>query len=114
MAHSLSPDRALLRLRQLEREERHAVALGDVESLCRVAALLPGTVAAIDGQALMRHPDGAAIVASARASHSAAEEMLVDRMREIRRELDGRMAGRRAASGYAGRRAMNARLNGEG
>lgn len=114
MADTLSPERALIRLEQLDREERRAVALCDVESLCRIAPLMATTVSALNREAVLRVPRGSAIVASARSGHAAAESLLVRKMEEIRRELDSHHVARRTTAGYARKRSSAARWTSEG
>lgn len=107
----LSPERALLRLQQLAKEERAAVAAGDIEALCRIAELLPATMEALSGvQATpaperlnARTPNRAAIIQEALEAHAAAEAFLTERLKVASEQLQQHAAARRLAQTY-GRR----------
>jgi len=99
----LTPERALLRLQQLAREEQRAVAVGDVDLLCRIARLLPATMEMIDRSALPGMPDAPAMIAEIQAAHSAAEAFLTGRMKDVAGTLKRYATARRVVSGYAKR-----------
>jgi hypothetical protein len=97
----LSPERALLRLEQLAREQRAAVAREDVEALCRIAELLPSAL-----QPLLDHPlpFSAAqreAIAAIQAAHAEAEAFLTDRMKSVCAQLKQVAAVRRTTRAYA-------------
>lgn len=107
----LPPERALLRLQQLAKEERAAVAAGDVEALCRIAELLPAAMEALSGaQAIptpenqsARTPDLSAVIEEALDAHAAAEAFLTERLKAAAQQLQQHATARRLAQTY-GRR----------
>src|SRR5215470_9620607 len=89
---ALPPERALIRLRQLAREEQAAVAAGDVEALCRIADLLPALTESLQGAALedgplLREASAREAIGEAQVAHAAAEQYLTARMKEVREAL---------------------------
>jgi hypothetical protein len=97
----LTPERALLRLEQLAREERAAVAREDVEALCRIAELLPSAM-----QPLLEHPlllsaAQRASIAEIQAAQAEAEAFLTSRMGSVSAQLKRCASVRRTTRAYA-------------
>ena len=94
------PNRALERLRQIAHEELAAVESGDVEGLCRTAALLPSAMKALEENPPDLSPRGREIIDEIHASHSAAEAFLKHRMGLVQGELRRCAGGRRSSGAY--------------
>lgn len=102
-------ERAMVRLRQLAKEERAAVAAGDVEALCRVTALLPAAMAHLERSGPLPVAGLSAAIEEIQASHAAAEAFLVERMQKTRATLRQFASARRVMRGYAPKRARTGR-----
>lgn len=98
---TLSPERALKRLRQLAREEQAAVASGNTQALCRTAALLPATMQALKGACLHEDPELAEVITEIQAAHEAALSYLEAEMTRAAEVLQRFASARRAVLGYA-------------
>jgi hypothetical protein len=97
----LTPERALLRLEQLAREERAAVALEDVEALCRIAELLPSTMQPLLNRPILFSPAQKATIAEIQAAHAEAEAFLTARMKSVSAQLKQCASARRTTRAYA-------------
>jgi len=93
-------DRLWARLEQLAREQRGAVASGDVESLCRIADLLPHAVKELQRSGFQAAGGRATDLEAMRATLRESERFLQDRMEHVRRRLRAGAAGARLARGY--------------
>lgn len=98
---TLSPERALKRLRQLAREEQAAVATGNTQALCRTAALLPATMQALEGACFHEDPKLAEVIAEIQAAHEAALSYLKAEMTRAGEALRRFASARRAVLSYA-------------
>lgn len=97
----LTPERALLRLKQLAREERDAVVHGNIEVLCQIADLLPSVMDALTAEMFIAGGEGAALLSEIEASHKAAESYLQAQMRGVTESLRQIACTRRTLRGYS-------------
>lgn len=100
MAASARESPALRRLRQLAREERAAVQAGDVETLCRIAELLPAAMASLQARPANFSPEWSAALKEIQAAQAEAERFLSERMREAALQLEQCGRARRTLQGY--------------
>ncbi len=93
-------ERALIRLEQLAREERAAIAAEDVGMLCHVCTLLPDAEAKLEAAGV----DGIAGIgerlAEIRSAHEASETFLTKRMADTMEALRQFGGVRRTMRGY--------------
>jgi hypothetical protein len=106
-----TPDRALVRLRQLAAEQRSAMAHGDVEALCRICDLLPSTVAAL-GTTPSDAPEARAVIDHARQVQAEAEQFLSERMSQTKALLQQIARSRHSSRAYGGDTNRACRLDG--
>lgn len=100
-APRLTPERALLRLEQLAREERAAVAREDVEALCRIAELLPSAMQPLLDRPLLFTAAQKASIAEIQAAQAEAEAFLITRMGSVSAQLKQCASVRRTTRAYA-------------
>lgn len=105
-------ERCILRLKQLTREQRAAIANGNHEMLCRIASLLPPLVEALQNARVEWSLDAREALLEAAAACRDAEAFLQTRMRVTAAGLQRIARGRRALKAYAGRTITGARLGG--
>lgn len=96
----MSPERALLRVRQLAKEQEAAAAADDPDAVCRAAALLPATMACLSSGQIAAYPGAQADIREARRALESAESYLVGRMAQVSEALKRTASGRRAGSAY--------------
>jgi hypothetical protein len=101
MGHDMPPERALLRLQQLAREERAAAEAGDAEALCRIAKLFPPAMEALNGARLSDIAGLRAAMADILSANAAAETCVSERMAAVSERLRAIHAVRRAMRAYA-------------
>ena len=106
-----TPERALIRLRQLVAEQRTAIAHGDVEALCRISDLLPITVAAL-GTIVPGGPEAQTIIDDARQAQVEAEQFLSERMSHARSLLQQIARSRNSSRAYAAQTQTARRVDG--
>lgn len=110
----IDSERALARLEQLAKEERAAVAAGDVEAICRISELLPdATELAVGGN----YGPGTRLterVEAIQSAHRAAESFLNTRLAETREALRQLSGGKRTMSGYGRTMQRRGRIRSEG
>jgi hypothetical protein len=109
--NGFTPERALIRLRQLAAEQRAAIAHGDVEALCRISDLLPATVGAL-GTTAPEGPGAQAIIDDARQAQVEVEQFLSDRMNHARSLLQQIARSRNSSRAYAGQTSRASRVDG--
>lgn len=90
-----SSERALARLRQLAREEALAVDAGDVEGLCRAAALLPFAMQAYADSHPRLDEEARRTIADILQAHDRAREFLEARLDELAFRLQQLASARR-------------------
>ncbi len=114
-AAKMSPERAMKRLRQLAREERAATADGDIETLCRIAELLPAAVEVLEDVWLPERAALRAAIAEIQVAQATAEACLAAGMDAVQERLKMIAAARRVVKVYSRRGgAPHPRLNKQG
>ncbi|MGC8669520.1 MAG: hypothetical protein ACP5VE_15540 [Chthonomonadales bacterium] len=108
----MSPERMLLRLKQLTLEQHAATVRGDAAMLCRIAALLQPLVQGLQAACVEPSPEAQAVLLEAVEACRQAEAFLHARMRVTAASLQRISQGRRAVSAYARRTIAGARLGG--
>lgn len=100
-SETMTPERALLRLQQLAREERQAIAADDVDALCRITELLPSALEALTRGGLKETPALREAIEEIQATHTAAELYLTAHLAAVADALQRCSAARRASGAYA-------------
>ena len=110
----MTPERALIRLRQITTEEKAAVSAGNIDELCRLSELLPSAIAELASACETSGSQAAATTAEQldeiRTTHHVIERYIESEMRAITTQLQQFSKARTTLRAY-GRMASDAQLD---